>query len=258
MSKTPALILSLFSIALAAAVVHQAITLTRVRREMADLSAQVKRLESRPPEMARPAPPEQLQQLSQRVSKVERTLTPSAGASTPPPGTAETPPAALTEQQIEKIVEAKMETKRSEESKKGGWGERKVPLRDVAKEIGIDVVTEQRVAEIANRIKDEIFRLARTPRPDGTTLADEIIDAFLSGNEEAVKKGFMKLFSEKVPGTDTTYVVAVGRLQDQANADLQRILPPDSWMQYQHMNVKPDNIETSYDPWGEYVKTRKP
>jgi hypothetical protein len=56
------------------------------------------------------------------------------------------------------------------------------------------------VASIANTCKKEIFDILKTPRPDGSNAADDVIKAFTGGNPEEAQKIFLKLFTEKIPG----------------------------------------------------------
>jgi len=66
----------------------------------------------------------------------------------------------------------------------------------------------------------------------------------------------MKLFTEKIPGTDTPYVTAVAAVQAKANNGLSQTMRPDSYTKYQQMNLKPENIETGFDPWQDYLKQK--
>jgi hypothetical protein len=131
-----------------------------------------------------------------------------------------------------------------------------MPLFDLAKELSLDDATQARVASISNTVKKEIFDIIKTPRPDGTNMADELLTAFTSGDTAAVQKMFGRLLTEKIPGTDTPYVTAVARVQEKANAGLKQTMGADAFGRYQGMNLKPENIETGFDPWLDYLQQK--
>ncbi|MBV8881725.1 MAG: hypothetical protein JO332_17340, partial [Planctomycetaceae bacterium] len=174
-------------------------------------------------------------------------------AAAPAPAAA---PATL-EEDIQKIVDAKVEEKLQQKKNSTPGGEdRKMPLFDLAKELSLDDAAQAKVAVIANTVKKEIFDIIKTPRVDGTNLADELLTAFTSGETAAVQKVFGKLFTDKIPGTDTPYVTAVARVQEKANQGLKQTMGADAFGKYQGMNLKPENIETGFDPWLDYLQQK--
>jgi hypothetical protein len=126
-------------------------------------------------------------------------------------------------------------------------------LFDLAKELSLDDATQGRIATIANTVKKEIFDILKSPRADGTNMADELLAAFTGGDPAAVQKLFGRLFTEKIPGTETLYVTAVAQVQDKANQGLKETMSPDAFVKYQGMNLKPENIQTGFDPWLDYL-----
>jgi hypothetical protein len=230
----------------------QADSARRTRQELAEVRARLERLEARPKETAA-APAAAVEELRAEIARVE------ARASAPGARAGAAPAAAVTEEDVLKVVDERVEAKLQEKAAKpggGGGGDRKMPLHDLAKELAIDPRTQAKVAEIADACKRDIFAVARTPRADGTNIADDLIGAMLSGEGARIQQVFVKLMTDKIPGTETTYLAAISGLQDQARQGLKGVLGEALYTRYQHMNVTPDHIETGYDPFGEYVKEK--
>ena len=70
------------------------------------------------------------------------------------------------------------------------------------------------------------------------------------------QKFFQKMFTEKIPGTETTYVSAVSRVQEKANLGLSAAMGTEMFGKFQSMSVKPENIETGFDPWTDYLQQK--
>lgn len=223
-----------------------------LREEVRELKDRLAKLEARP-KSPPPPPAEEFEVLRAEIARVEA----KAGAPRKD-ATAVVP----TEEDIRKIVDERLEQKAAEPGAaakaQGGHGgdDRKMPLHDLAKELALDPETQRRVAEIANRAKREIFDVLKTPRPDGTEMAGDLIQAFLSGEPEKTKQVFQRLFTEKVPGSDQTYLLTVSGIQDRARQTLKGTMGEAVYGRFEHMGVKPENIETGWDPWGEYVKEK--
>jgi hypothetical protein len=112
------------------------------------------------------------------------------------------------------------------------------------------------VEEIANAAKRDIFALIRTPRADGSDFAGDLVKVFLGGEPQKAPAIFARLFTEKIPGTDTTYAAGVGAIQDTARTGLHGVLGDDLYTRYRRMNVHPENIQTGFDPWADYIKEK--
>jgi hypothetical protein len=247
--------------ALGAAVAAQAVHLRKVKREADLLRGRIERLEARQNEAAASARAAE-EQIRDQVARVEKAATappPPAPPAPPAPAPEGAAPPAATAEDIRRIVDEKVDEKmKAREEKQAQGGDRKMPLHDLAKELALDPVQQPRVAEVANTTKKEIFDLLKTPRPDGTSLADELLDAFLSGETPRVQQTFLRIFSEKIPGSETTYLEGTARLQEKGYQGLERVMGPDVYARFRHMNVHPENIETGFDPWGEYLRQRPP
>lgn len=232
------------------------------RRQVEELRTQLDHLESRQKETAQK---KALDLLESQVGRAEQKAAEAsasaalANAAVAKAASKNVPASvAFTEEDIQKIVDAKLEEKLQSKAngKPDGGGDRKMPLFELSKELALDPAVQARISAIANTAKKEIFDILKTPRADGTNAADEVISAFMSGDQAAAQKVFLKLFTEKIPGTDTPYVAAVQAAQQKANLGLSQAMGPDAFGRYQGMSLKPENIETGFDPWQDYIQQR--
>ena len=256
----PTLIALIAALGLALAVERG--SLSETRREVELLQSRIDRLEGRQKDAAgRRA----LEELQSQVTRAERkaaeasSAAEAAAAAAAKNSTRSAPaPVSFSEEDIQKIVEAKLEEKLQARGagKPDGGGDRKMPLFDLARELSLDPAAQAKITAIANTAKKEIFDILKTPRPDGTNVADEVIAAFMSGEPAQAQKVFAKLFTEKIPGTDTPYVSAVSAAQQKANQGLAQAMGSDAYGRFQGMNIKPENIETGFDPWQDYIQQR--
>lgn len=261
MPKWGAVVLGVTCAALAVAAVVQSGTIRRLRHDVKDLDRKVRLMESRRPEPAEGAPsPAAVEELRAEIARVDKKVRAIPGGAAPrQPG--DPLPTYVTEEDIREIVDARLEERKGDPGKPdgqegGGGGDRKLPLHDIAVQLALDDATRLQVEEIANGAKREIFDMLKLPRADGTNMADEILDAFSSGDPEKGRAAFARIFSEKVPGTDATYAAAAGEIQDRARDQLRGVMGETIYRRFAGMNVKPDNIQTGWDPWGAYFLER--
>lgn len=254
MTRTAAVLLLVPALAALAWTAGQAMEARRLRDEVRELKLRLSRIEARPKatEAAKG-----VDDLLAEIARVEAKVVAASPSASSPNGA---PAAALPEEEIRRIVDARLEERKADpaEKKAEGFGgdDRKMPLHDMSKELALDPETQRRVGEIANRAKREIFDVLKTPRADGTEMAGDLIGAFLSGDAEKTKQVFGRLFTEKVPGSDQTYLASVTGIQERAKQQLRGTMGDALYGRFEHMNVRPENIETGWDPWGEYVKEK--
>ncbi len=164
----------------------------------------------------------------------------------------------LTADEMREIIEQRVDEKvKSHQGEDDGFGGKKRPLGDVAKELGLDPQATKQVAEYADEGKREVFNLLKTPRADGTNLVDDILAAFKSDKpQENVKAQFMRIFRENVPGMQETYVATVLRISEGVLQKFSAVLTPDQLTAFKHTGVGPLDLETGFDPFAEYMKGR--
>ena len=234
--------------------------LSTTRHEVEELQARLEKVEARQKEAVARKAVEELQDQVARVERKAAAAAVAAEAASSAPRTAPkdaNAPVAFTEEDIQKIVDAKVEEKiQKKGGGKNGGDDRKMPLFDLSKELILEPAVQAKVASISDTCKKEIFDILKTPRPDGTNAADDLIKAFTSGNQEEAQKFFLKMFSDKIPGTETTYITAVARVQEKANQGLSQAMGQTTFERFKSMNIKPENIETGFDPWSEYLQQK--
>jgi hypothetical protein len=228
-----------------------------LRSQVVELRERLARLEAKP---KRPTPPDAppaaaVEELRAELARVEAKVEKSA---TSKAGSVDLPAAALPEEEIRRVVDARLEEKKAAAgtSSGGGGEDRKMPLHDMAKELQLDPETQRRVGEIANLTKKEIFDVLRTPRADGSDMAGEFVAVFLSGDREKIQPLFQRLFVEKVPGSERTYLLEVAGIQERARERLKGTMGEEVYTRFSHMSVHPENIETGWDPWADYIKEK--
>ena len=246
----------LCSAVLGAALVGQNSRLRRLDQELDRTRGRLEKLESRQRETVE-ASAAAVDQVREEIARVEKRSTADPARPLPPKEGAL--PTFVTEEDIEKVVDERLERKlQAQPGNAGGQGagDRKIPLHDLGKELALDPQTQAKVAAISDAVKREIFDVLKTPRADGSTFADELLDVFLGGEPARAGQVFQKLFTETVPGSPTTYATAVGALQEKAREELQRAMGAETYGRFRHMSVNPENIQTGFDPWGEYLRQR--
>lgn len=259
MSRWKTVLLVFAVVALGVVNVALGVRFRRLEREVNRLQGRMEGLESLQSRRAEEARVE-MERIQDQVARVELSAAARSTLAVPtipaPGGGPPTAPAEEVGRIVEEKVEEKIRALREERAALGG--ERKKSLHDIARELGLEPARQPRVAEIANTAKREIFELLKAPRPDGTSLADDLVDAFLAGDAVRVQQAFLKVLGEKVPGMEITYLEGTVRIQEKAWQGLEQAMGPELCARFRHMNVTPENIETGYDPWVDYLRQRPP
>ena len=63
----------------------------------------------------------------------------------------------------------------------------------------------------------------------------------------------MKLFTDKIPGSEDTYLAVIMREKVRVKEGLKTILTEDQYKKFDRMGQDPHDIKTGYDPYGEYL-----
>ncbi|MHC4607432.1 MAG: hypothetical protein ACYTAF_10975 [Planctomycetota bacterium] len=255
---------------LGVAVIAQAVYLSRINREIQALKDEVQEVRDRPaPVAARgdareetgrparredpadPADPDRPAEAEEDDAAVaDARLTPEVLRFLPPE--LEETLAALVEETVEqKLEEKKAEFAQEAEKKK------KPPLGELVAELQIDPVIESEMEQIINQGKDEMFDLLTMPREDGGNFVDDFIGLLGSEEpEEAGRKLWVTLITERIPGTEETYIQRILEVQDRVNMSFESMMSADQWKTYKQKQLDPLEIQTGHDPFAEYVRER--
>jgi hypothetical protein len=153
--------------------------------------------------------------------------------------------------------------KRLEEDKE----EKKPKFSQFAARLGLDDNQKQATSDILRRGKEELLEHLQKPLSDGKILINEFAEIMFQTSQnpkEAEKKGgqiFLRLFSEKVPGTEKTYIETIGELNGRIRSDMKACMNDEQKKKYDEWSPDPTDIELEDDPINrylmDYIKRRK-
>ncbi|MCE9584257.1 MAG: hypothetical protein K8T20_17360 [Planctomycetes bacterium] len=191
---------------------------------------------------------EQTAELERRLAALEKS---SATAGTPGGD-----PAAIDEL-VAKKVDEKLGGKKE---KKGGLfgDDKKRPLADVSKDLALTELQEDQLADAIKASQKTVFDLITTPRNDGTNILDDLVLALQDPEhaEEKAKAAFMQIFTAKLPGSEETYLGKIMTEKQTLLGEFHKILTEDQMKKYDRLGQDPHEIQTGYDPYGEYIMQR--
>ncbi|MBI2899142.1 MAG: hypothetical protein HYY17_03095 [Planctomycetes bacterium] len=248
--------LAALSIALGFAVVAETVALAGLRRDVRDLHARLDRLETRQRQFVPRADVAEIEEQVRRIETAPPRTEPAPESRSTAARAGEPATTPLTEERISEIIDSKVDEKvKARQGEDNGFGGKKRPLADVAREIGVPKETQAVLAEYADDAKRRVFDLLKLPRSDGSNLVDDIVAALKSDRpQENVGAQFMRIFKENVPGTNETYFAAALRISEETMQRFGTVLTPEQMTGYKHTGVGPLDLETGYDPWVEYMK----
>jgi hypothetical protein len=140
-------------------------------------------------------------------------------------------------------------------------------LSAVAARIGLEEVERKALEDILRQKKNELMTVLKTPRADGSCMADEIADLFIgilkSGDPEgpeAKKKAqqfWVSLTKERVPGTDKTYFEEGMRIHQETRQAFKESLSEKQYQAFEALGIEnAGDIKIDDDPLGAYVLQR--
>lgn len=184
---------------------------------------------------------------------------PTAGDAPANAGSAKDDTGALADAVVEKI-EKRMTEKAAkvagrEYSDDGRW---KAPIDELAEELSLDDAAKAEAKRIFDGVKDRGYALLKVQRLDGGTLLDDFVSALKNGPdaETATREFFKRIVSERVPGTDETYLAGFLEIGVDADRELASKLDPATMRKLRALRVDYLDVKTGYDPTGDYVRAR--
>ncbi len=152
---------------------------------------------------------------------------------------------------IESMVDKKLSEKLGEKSSVGRYPS----MQDLSKQLGLSGFQEKEVSELINGSKTKAMEIASTPRPDGTTILDDISNALLHSDKPAQEgmKVLIRMYVEKVPGTNETYYDSLKRIQSETEGEIGTVLTEDQYGSFKGMDVNVYGVGTGYNPLLEYL-----
>lgn len=161
-------------------------------------------------------------------------------------------------ERVEKKVAERIEALAARDKERGDDGKWKAPIDELAKEISLTEAQKDETKRIFDASRDETFALLKTMRLDGGSLLDDYAAALKSGTDpvETTKSLFARIFSEKVPGSDRTYVAEFIEIEQGVREQLGRKLDAAQMKRLTGLHVDLLDVKTGYDPVGDYVRAK--
>jgi hypothetical protein len=204
------------------------------------------------------------ERLERRITDVDRVETRTGrGPSAPAPEAAqpaETAAAADAKplQELADRLEKKMESLAARDKERGEDGKWKAPLDELAAELKLSDAQKAETKRIFDHARDETFTLLKTQRLDGGSLLDDFAGALKSGADpaESTRQLFRRIFTEKVPGSDQTYLAEAIALTQDVEDELSGRLDAGQMKRLKALRVDLLDVKTGYDPVGDYVRAK--
>jgi hypothetical protein len=164
----------------------------------------------------------------------------------------------LVAERVEKKVTEKIEALAARDKERGDDGKWKAPIDELSKEISMTETQKAEAKRIFEASRDETYALLKTQRLDGGSLLDDFAAALKSGADptESTKSLFTRIFSEKVPGSDRTYLAEFIAIEQGVQDQLGRHLDAAQVKRLKSLRVDLLDVNTGYDPVGDYIKAK--
>ncbi len=141
---------------------------------------------------------------------------------------------------------------------RNGQGEWKAPIDELTEELSLDETQQERAKQIFDRAKDEMYALLKTTRLDGGSLLDDLADDLAQGGDiqETFGRFIGKLISDRVPGTDDTYLAHILESRRGLEGELGTHLSDEQMVEFRRLRVDFFDVNTGYDPVGDYIRSK--
>lgn len=136
-----------------------------------------------------------------------------------------------------------------------------------AARLELDPTQVRQTQQLLERGQTDMLEIMKRPLPDGSNLADELAEAFSSamdGSDEGKQKVagvFQRLVTEKVPGTEKTYLETMEEMNRRLADDMCHLYSPSQVKKFREWGPKPSDIELDGGPFQqhifEYMKRKK-
>lgn len=160
-------------------------------------------------------------------------------------------------QRLEKRMTEQMERLSARQRNRDDEGKWKPPVGDLARELGLDERQAEELTEIVDAGRDRAFLIIQTPLDDGSTLLEQFADDLKAGDQGAATMRFFgRLASEKVPGSDATYLARLGEVNAEMDQQLGETMTADQHKRLRDLQVELLEVKTGHDPFGAFIVER--
>src|SRR5262245_32981405 len=164
----------------------------------------------------------------------------------------------LVADRVEKKLSEKMETLAARDRERGEDGKWKAPLDELATELKLNDTQKAEAKRIFERSRDDVFALVKTQRLDGGCILDDYAATLKGGADygESTRQFIQRLFTERVPGTERTYLADFIEIGQDVETQLARQFDKDQMRRFKSLRVDLLDVKTGYDPVGDYVRAK--
>jgi hypothetical protein len=164
----------------------------------------------------------------------------------------------LVADRVEKKISEKLDAMAGRDKERGEDGKWKAPLDDLATELKMTDAQKAQAKKVFDHVRDETFTLLKTQRLDGGSILDDYAGALKGGADptETTKALFTRIFTEKVPGGDRSYLTEFIAMHQDAEEQLGRQLDAGQMKRLKSLRVDLLDVRTGYDPVGDYVRAK--
>lgn len=154
---------------------------------------------------------------------------------------------------VQSQLDAKLDRMASRQQNRNMGGEWKAPIDELAAELGLDDRQKESARIVFDQARDQVFDILKTKRDDGGSLLDDLAEGLKAGDPDAFGAFMGRMFTEKVPGTEVTYLGEFMALTEQVKGDLSSHFDSQQLKKLETLNVAVLEVETGYDPVGDYL-----
>ena len=137
-------------------------------------------------------------------------------------------------------------------------GEWKAPIDELSNDLELDEAQKAEATLIFNEARDETYVLLKTMRLDGGSLLDDFVESLRDNPDPggATRDFFRRIMTEKLPGSDRSYLGELMALQGDVKGALAKSFSTDQMTKLESLNVDLLDVKTGYDPIGDYVRAK--
>ena len=161
--------------------------------------------------------------------------------------------AAKVAESVQTQLDAKLERLESRQRNRSMGGEWKAPIDDLAAELELSDAQRESATEVFDDARDGVFDLLKAARPDGGSMLDDLVTKLREGDPQAFPRFVQRILSERVPGSDRTYLAEMTSLSEQVRSHLSKHLSEAQMEKLDTFKVAVLEVGTGYDPVGEYI-----
>jgi hypothetical protein len=151
--------------------------------------------------------------------------------------------------QLKKMIDAAVERKADQVRKELSAKANKKPAFDVfASTLKLTPTQKDAAGRVIAAGQQQVYDILNTPTANGTNLMDELVDLVANGFARPGKNQgwgpwFVKVMSEKIPGTDETYGKRIEGVKNEMKALFKRTWTPAQYKEFEDWGVDPTEVE---------------